>query len=252
MERLVIKRSRVVIVICPQLEETVRGIDADVPTVLIENAPGSGDAPVAGSGAAIRRELGIAPGAPVVLYTGTFEAYQGLDLLFAAARTVVDRRPDVRFVLAGGRPDQVEAASADAARRASARPSSSPDSDRPRRSRLSRRRGPARLAAEHGHEHAAEDLSIPPLGPRDRRDAAAHAHAGARRRGRDPDAADARGLRRRHPRGDRRSGDGARGRRARPAARRNEIQLRGVPGAHAAGLAHLDDTRAPQVAGGTA
>jgi len=51
-----------------------------------------------------------------VLYTGTFEAYQGLDLLFAAARQVLDRRPDARFLLAGGRPDQVAAARADAAR----------------------------------------------------------------------------------------------------------------------------------------
>jgi len=50
----------------------------------------------------------------VVLYTGTFEAYQGLDLLFAAAAYVIARKPDVRFVLAGGRPEQIDAARADA------------------------------------------------------------------------------------------------------------------------------------------
>ena len=110
MERFVVRRSRVVIVICPQLEQVVRGIEPRVPAVLIENAPGSGDAPVAGSGGRIRGELGIAPDAPVVLYTGTFEPYQGLDLLFAAAREVVRVRPDARFVLAGGRPDQIGAA----------------------------------------------------------------------------------------------------------------------------------------------
>ena len=115
-ERLVIRRSRVVIVICQHLEQTVRAIEPGVPTVLIENAPGSGDEPVAGSGARVRRELGVPAGAPMVLYTGTFEAYQGLDLLFAAARHVLVSRPDTRFVLAGGRPDQVAAASADAAR----------------------------------------------------------------------------------------------------------------------------------------
>ena len=43
----------------------------------------------------------------MVLYTGTFEAYQGLDLLFAAAKVVQRERPDARFVLAGGKPDQV-------------------------------------------------------------------------------------------------------------------------------------------------
>jgi glycosyltransferase involved in cell wall biosynthesis len=116
MERLVIRRSRAVIVICQHLEETVREIEPRVPTVLIENAPGSGDEPVAGSGASVRSDLGIAADAPVVLYTGTFEAYQGLDLLFASARLVLDRRPDARFVLAGGRPDQVALATADAAR----------------------------------------------------------------------------------------------------------------------------------------
>ncbi len=116
MERLVIRRSRVVIVICQHLEETVRGIDAAVPTVLIENAPGSGDAPVPGSGGRVRADLGVSPAAPLVLYTGTFEAYQGLGLLFDAARYVAARRPDVRVVLAGGRPEQIEAARAEARR----------------------------------------------------------------------------------------------------------------------------------------
>jgi glycosyltransferase involved in cell wall biosynthesis len=114
MERVVVRRSKVVIVICPQLEETVRAIDADVPTVLIENAPGSGDPPLEGAGREVRGGLGISADAPIVLYTGTFEAYQGLDLLFAAARIVANARPDVRFVLAGGRPEQVKEAQAQA------------------------------------------------------------------------------------------------------------------------------------------
>ncbi len=116
MERFVIRRSRVVVVICPHLGETVRGIDPVVPTVLIENAPGSGDSPVEGTGASIRGMLGFDAGTPMVLYTGTFEAYQGLDLLFASAARVKAARPDVRFVLAGGRPEQIEAARRDAAR----------------------------------------------------------------------------------------------------------------------------------------
>src|SRR4029453_11968636 len=71
LERFVIRRSRVVIVICPHLEETVRSIDRVVPTVLIENSPGSGDTPIAGSGERIRRELGLPATTPIVLYTGT-------------------------------------------------------------------------------------------------------------------------------------------------------------------------------------
>jgi glycosyltransferase involved in cell wall biosynthesis len=112
MERFVVRRSRVVVVICPHLEQIVHDIEPGIPAVLIENAPGSGDAPVAGSGARIRTELGLAADAEVVLYTGTFEAYQGLDLLFSAARHVIAERPGARFVLAGGRVDQIAAARA--------------------------------------------------------------------------------------------------------------------------------------------
>lgn len=115
-ERLVVKRSRVVIVICPQLADTVKAIDPAIEPVLIENAPGSGDVPVAGAGAKIRAEFGLAASTPLVLYTGTFEAYQGLDLLFESAAQVTASRPDARFLLAGGRPEQVEKARAQARR----------------------------------------------------------------------------------------------------------------------------------------
>ena len=115
LERTAIKRSRVTIVICPHLEVTARSVVPEARVVLIENAPGSGEMPVAGSGTAIRASLGIDAHAPMVLYTGTFEAYQGLDLLFAAAKVVRGTRSDVRFVLAGGKPDQVARAKAQAA-----------------------------------------------------------------------------------------------------------------------------------------
>jgi glycosyltransferase involved in cell wall biosynthesis len=41
------------------------------------------------------------------LYTGTFEAYQGLDLLFEAMALVKAARPDAWLVLAGGKPEQI-------------------------------------------------------------------------------------------------------------------------------------------------
>ncbi len=50
----------------------------------------------------------------MVLYTGTFEAYQGLDLLFAAMKHVLAKAPTARLVLAGGHPDQIERARRDA------------------------------------------------------------------------------------------------------------------------------------------
>jgi glycosyltransferase involved in cell wall biosynthesis len=140
VEKFVIRRSRVTIVICPQLEDVVRAIDPGAATVLIENAPGSGDASLAsasangngdgdGNGcgdasgpgalgmlapAGIRAAHGLAVDTPIVLYTGTFEAYQGLDLLFAAARHVKAARPDARVMLVGGHPEQVAQARAQA------------------------------------------------------------------------------------------------------------------------------------------
>jgi glycosyltransferase involved in cell wall biosynthesis len=111
IERFMIRRSRVVIVICPSLEETVKAIEPGAQTVLIENAPGSAeDEATPEAAAAVRRSLNLPAPTPIVLYTGTFEAYQGLDLLFAAMAIVRASRPDARLVLAGGRADQVSRA----------------------------------------------------------------------------------------------------------------------------------------------
>jgi glycosyltransferase involved in cell wall biosynthesis len=108
VERFMIRRSRVVIVICPSLEDTVRAIEPQANVVLIENAPGSAEeAATPEQAAAVRRSLGVGETTPVVLYTGTFEAYQGLDLLFAAMAIVAREQPAARLVLAGGHPDQI-------------------------------------------------------------------------------------------------------------------------------------------------
>jgi glycosyltransferase involved in cell wall biosynthesis len=108
LERLMIRASRVVIVICPSLEETVRGIDPEARTILIENAPGSaGDHATPEQAATVRRTLELSDTTPIVLYTGTFEAYQGLDLLLEAMALVRAARPDARLVLVGGKADQI-------------------------------------------------------------------------------------------------------------------------------------------------
>jgi glycosyltransferase involved in cell wall biosynthesis len=113
IERFMIRRSRVVIVICPALLDTVREIEPLAHAILIENAPGSGEQPATPEQAArLRESLGIDPSTPTVLYTGTFEAYQGLDLLFDAMASVRQRRADARLVLAGGSTDQVARARA--------------------------------------------------------------------------------------------------------------------------------------------
>jgi len=49
----------------------------------------------------VRRELGIAPDAPVVLLLGTLTRYKGADILLEAFARVVAARPDARLVVAG-------------------------------------------------------------------------------------------------------------------------------------------------------
>jgi glycosyltransferase involved in cell wall biosynthesis len=110
LERFMIRKSRAVFVICPELELTVRDIHATVPTILIENAAGSGDAPHEGTGRPIRTALGLTDATPIILYTGTFERYQGLDLLYEAMRQVAAIRPEARLVMVGGEAAQVDAA----------------------------------------------------------------------------------------------------------------------------------------------
>ncbi len=96
-----------------------------------------------------------------------------------------------------------------------------------RDSRLSRRGDGARVAAIDGHEHAAQDLPIPPVGPAHRRHQPAHAHAGADGRDGVSRRADAGGVWRCDSRGARRPGARRKGRRrARDWPRR--IQRRGV------------------------
>jgi glycosyltransferase involved in cell wall biosynthesis len=119
VERLMIRRSRVVIVICPSLENTVREVEPHARVVVIENAPGSAEGePTPDEAARVRRTFNLASSTPLIVYTGTFEAYQGLDLLFEAMALVRSRRPDARLLLAGGTPEQVARAEQEVRRRA--------------------------------------------------------------------------------------------------------------------------------------
>ena len=101
--------------------------------MLIENAPGSAEDEATPSRP--RRSAGRSAWPTRRRWCstpGTFEAYQGLDLLFEAMAIVRGARPDARLVLAGGKPDQV--ARARASRRAppgSTTSRSSPASGRP-------------------------------------------------------------------------------------------------------------------------
>jgi glycosyltransferase involved in cell wall biosynthesis len=54
----------------------------------------------------LRRHIGVDPGRKMVLYSGTFADYQGVDLLLGAASEICRQRDDVDFVLVGGYPQE--------------------------------------------------------------------------------------------------------------------------------------------------
>jgi len=110
--------SKVVITICQELQDTVTEMGVGERSLLIENVMGGDvDDPPSRTPAELRAAWGIEPSAPLALYTGTFEAYQGLDLLIDAAAIIAGRRPDARVLIVGGEPAQVESARRAAAAR---------------------------------------------------------------------------------------------------------------------------------------
>jgi len=113
LERRTIDRSQAVITICQALQDQVASMGAGDRSVLIENVMGGQtDEPPTLGAAEVRARWGIAADQPVVLYTGTFEAYQGLDLLMEAAAIVARTRPAVAVLVVGGEPAQVTEAAA--------------------------------------------------------------------------------------------------------------------------------------------
>ncbi|HYB95883.1 MAG TPA: glycosyltransferase [Vicinamibacterales bacterium] len=116
VEDQMVHKSDVVITICQELQDTVTGMGVGDRALLIENVMGGDvDERPSRSADAIRSTWGIAAEAPLALYTGTFEAYQGVDMLIDAAALIAERRPDARILVVGGEPAQVAAARAHAA-----------------------------------------------------------------------------------------------------------------------------------------
>ena len=110
-ERWTIRGSAAVIVICPYLEEVVAKVDAERPCFLIENSPlaEATESVREDEIAGLRKSHGL-EGSVVIGYTGTFEAYQGIELLLDAVRWVTGRDDRVRLLLVGGHADQIRRA----------------------------------------------------------------------------------------------------------------------------------------------
>jgi glycosyltransferase involved in cell wall biosynthesis len=108
LQKWIIRSSTVVIVVYPELVQTVKRLVPDKAVHLVINAPidASLPAPDEQSVARLRRQLKLG-NSPVLLYTGTFESYQGIDLLLQSIPLVRESCPEARYILAGGRPAQI-------------------------------------------------------------------------------------------------------------------------------------------------
>jgi glycosyltransferase involved in cell wall biosynthesis len=118
MEHRTIFGSNVVITICQDLFDHVQTMGAGDRALLIENVMGGDveEQPQVAAGE-VRGRWGIPETGQVILYTGTFEPYQGLDLLVDAMGLVARTHPDATLLVVGGRPEQVETMRATAGRK---------------------------------------------------------------------------------------------------------------------------------------
>ena len=107
LEAWVLRHAASVITICPDLQDYVRKSFPEKGSFLIENVVDYGM--IFGevdSSDEIQRQYAL-DDRRVVLYTGTFEPYQGLDLLIDSAEIVAAHDTSAVFLMVGGHPDQV-------------------------------------------------------------------------------------------------------------------------------------------------
>lgn len=108
MEKYTLDRADGVIAICPELHDYVRASGYRGTLAMIENTLDFEVPAIAPQDVEhLRKRLGVDE-CNVVLYTGTLEPYQGLDLLIDAAPRVKSRVSEARFVIVGGTPEQIK------------------------------------------------------------------------------------------------------------------------------------------------
>lgn len=109
VQKFMVRRASAVIAFYPEIVSMAKRIAPRKPIYLILPPAVDEELPVASEAkvAELRHRLEIGKG-PVLLYTGTLENYQGIDLWLQSAVIISAAFPSARLVIAGGRPDQVE------------------------------------------------------------------------------------------------------------------------------------------------
>lgn len=115
LENSCLRAAEAVVTICPELYDYVNEvIDEKQKHILIENClfdevklKNTESGPVAATSAIPRAAGELPAGKRFVVYTGTLEAYQGIDILVEAFKHVVAEIPDAFLLVVGGNNDQV-------------------------------------------------------------------------------------------------------------------------------------------------
>lgn len=107
LERTVLKTCHAVITVGPDLEEYVKSVGANIRVVMIENiALHAYQTPVEPQAMEeLKRKLQL-EGRLLIVYTGTYERYQGLDMALKCVNPVRQRYPNVTFVFVGAKVQQ--------------------------------------------------------------------------------------------------------------------------------------------------
>jgi len=110
IERRVINSCHGFITISPDLDAYIKKINDKIPTVIIEDFQDFDFYNIDKERlASFKLSHSKLNGKNIVLYVGTLELYQGLELLLASAELVLKKGEDIIFILVGGRQSQIEA-----------------------------------------------------------------------------------------------------------------------------------------------
>jgi glycosyltransferase involved in cell wall biosynthesis len=106
LENHALRHAAAVVTVCASLTEGVKGRAGDAPVYQIEDPPlaDRSQLPAGEPVDALHRELGLSD-LPVVLYSGNFEPYQGVEMLVDASPLVAE----AQLLFMGGEPDEIEA-----------------------------------------------------------------------------------------------------------------------------------------------
>jgi glycosyltransferase involved in cell wall biosynthesis len=109
LEKIVLKSSDAVINVGADLDEYIKSVDPRIQRITIENvALQAYQTPVQPEAVTeLAEKLGLRGRIPIV-YTGTFERYQGLDMVLECAGRVVEQHPDVFFIFVGAKVFQAQ------------------------------------------------------------------------------------------------------------------------------------------------